>query len=178
LWSVIGIFHKKSGRSEMERRDKHNYYLDIAETVLERGTCLRRNYGSIIVKNDEIISTGYTGSPRGRKNCSCLGYCRREQLNIPRGEKYEMCRSVHSEANAIISASRRDMIGATLYLVGKDARDGELVKNANSCAMCKRMIINSGIEKIVIRDTHDEYRVTMVQEWIENDDSLTENGGY
>lgn len=162
----------------MERRDKNNYYLDIAETVLERGTCLRRNYGSIIVKNDEIISTGYTGAPRGRKNCCSLGYCRREQLNIPRGEKYEMCRSVHSEANAIISASRRDMIGATLYLVGKNQKTGELVKNANSCAMCKRMIINAGIEKVVIRDTHDKYRVIMVQDWIENDDSLTENGGY
>lgn len=162
----------------MERRDKHNYYLDIAETVLERGTCLRRNYGSIIVKNDEIISTGYTGSPRGRKNCSCIGYCRREQLNIPRGEKYEMCRSVHAEANAIISASRRDMIGSTLYLVGKNQKTGELVKDANSCAMCKRMIINAGIEKVIIRDTHDEYRTIMVQDWIENDDSLSENGGY
>ena len=162
----------------MERRDKHNYYLDIAETVLERGTCLRRNYGSIIVKNDEIISTGYTGSPRGRKNCSSLGYCRRQQLNIPRGEKYEMCRSVHSEANAIISASRRDMIGATLYLAGKDAINGQLVKDANSCAMCKRLIINAGIEKVIIRDTHDDYRVINVEEWIENDDSLTENGGY
>ena len=106
----------------MDRRDKYNYYLDIAETVLERGTCLRRNYGSIIVKNDEIISTGYTGAPRGRKNCTDLGYCRRDKLNVPRGTQYELCRSVHSEANAIISASRKDMIGATLYLVGKEAK--------------------------------------------------------
>ena len=94
----------------MDRRDKHNYYLDIAETVLERGTCIRRNYDSIIEKNDEIISTGYTGAPRGRKNCIDLNSCIREQLNIPRGTHYELCRSVHSEANAIISASRRDMI--------------------------------------------------------------------
>ena len=162
----------------MERRDKHNYYLDIAETVLERGTCLRRNYGTIIVKNDEIISTGYTGAPRGRKNCSDLNFCQREKLNIPRGTHYELCRSVHSEANAIISASRRDMLGSTLYLVGKDAITGELVENANSCTMCKRIIINSGIEKIVIRDTKNDYRIIYIDEWIENDDSLTDNMAY
>lgn len=162
----------------MERRDKHNYYLDIAETVLERGTCIRRNYGSIIVKNDEIISTGYTGAPRGRKNCIDMGFCMREHMNVPRGEKYELCRSVHSEANAIISAPRRDMIGATLYLVGKDAKTRELVKDANSCAMCKRLIINSGIKRVVVRDTHDDYRIVEVSEWIENDDSLSGKGGY
>lgn len=162
----------------MKRRDKRNYYLDIAETVLERGTCLRRNYGSIIVKNDEIISTGYTGSPRGRKNCCDVGFCMREKLNVPRGTKYELCRSVHSEANAIISASRRDMIGAELYLVGRDAKTGELVENANSCTMCKRMIINAGVERVIIRDTKDEYRVIEVQEWIDNDDSLEGKGGY
>lgn len=162
----------------MERRDKHNYYLDIAETVLERGTCLRRNYGTIIVKNDEIISTGYTGAPRGRKNCSDLNFCQREKLNIPRGTHYELCRSVHSEANAIISASRKDMLGATLYLVGKDATTGRLVESANSCTMCKRIIINSGIEKIVIRDTKNDYRIIYTDEWIENDDSLTDNMAY
>lgn len=156
----------------MERRDKHNYYLDISETVLERGTCLRRNYGSIIVKNDEIISTGYTGAPRGRKNCIDLNLCIREKLNVPRGKQYELCRSVHSEANAIISASRRDMIGTTLYLVGKDAKTGEYVENANSCSMCKRLIVNSGIKNIIIRDSKDKFREINVEEWIENDDSL------
>ena len=156
----------------MERRDKHNYYLDISETVLERGTCLRRNYGSIIVKNDEIISTGYTGAHRGRKNCIDLNLCIRGKLNVPRGKQYELCRSVHSEANAIISASRRDMIGATLYLVGKDAKTGEYVENANSCSMCKRLIVNSGIKNIIIRDSKDKFREINVEEWIENDDSL------
>ena len=82
----------------MERVSKRNYYLDIAQTVLERATCLRRVYGAIIVKNDEIISTGYNGAPRGRKNCVDLGYCTREQLKVPRGERYELCRSVHAEA--------------------------------------------------------------------------------
>ena len=107
------------------RINKINYYLDIAEATLQRSTCLRRNFGAIIVKNDEIISTGYNGSPRGRKNCIDLGYCMREKLNIPRGERYELCRSVHGEENAIISAARKDMIGSSLFLVGKTYETGE-----------------------------------------------------
>jgi len=162
----------------MERRDKINYYLDIAQTVLERGTCLRRNYGSIIVKNDEIISTGYTGAPRGRANCMDLGYCMRDKLNIPRGQMYEKCRSVHSEMNACLSAARKDCIGATLYLVGKDKKTGEIIENANSCAMCKKIIINAGIERVIIRDSKDIYRIIDVQEWIDKDDSLTDEMGY
>lgn len=161
-----------------KRRDKHNYYLDIAETVLERGTCLRRNYGAIIVNNDEIVSTGYTGAPRGRKNCLDLGFCMRSELGLPRGERYELCRSVHSEANAIISASRKEMLGGTMYLVGRDYATGEIVDNANSCAMCKRMIINSGIKRIIVRLTNDEYKITEVSKWIENDDSLSGKFGY
>lgn len=162
----------------MSRTDKHNYYLDIAQTVLERSTCLRRCFGAIIVKNDEIISTGYNGAPRGRKNCSELGYCMREKLNVPRGERYELCRSVHAEANAIISASRRDMIGATIYLVGIEKSTGELIKDANSCAMCKRTVINAGISEVIIRDSEDSYRIIDVNDWIENDDSLLGEGGY
>ncbi len=162
----------------MNRTDKTNYYLDIAETVIERGTCLRRNFGAIIVKNDEIVSTGYTGAPRGRQNCSDLGYCTREKLQIPRGERYELCRSVHAEANCIISAARRDTLGATLYLAGKDAKTGELVENASSCAMCKRMIINAGIETVIVRNTPTEYTIIPVSEWIENDDSLDGTLGY
>ena len=159
-------------------RDKHNYYLDIAQTVLERGTCLRRNYGAIIVNNDEIVSSGYTGAPRGRKNCMDMGFCMREKLNLPRGERYELCRSVHSEANAIISASRKEMIGGTMYLVGKDFHTGEIVENASSCAMCKRMIINSGVERVIVRLTPDEFKVIPVSEWIEDDDSLEGKFGY
>ena len=162
----------------MERRDKVNYYLDLADVVSKRGTCLRRNYGAVIVKNDEVISTGYVGSPRGRKNCSDLGYCVRQKLNIPRGERYELCRSVHAEANAIISAERNKMIGSTIYLVGREVATVEIIKNSNSCAMCKRMIINAGIETVIVRDTEDEYRVINVQDWIENDDSLEGTFGY
>ena len=161
-----------------QRRDKHNYYLDIAQTVVERGTCLRRNYGAIIVKNDEIISTGYVGAPRGRKNCSDLGFCMRERLNIPRGERYEMCRSVHAEQNAIISASREEMLGSTLYLCGIEYKTGQYVQNANCCQLCKRMILNAGISKVIIRNTKTEYTVHNVSDWIENDDSLSGNFGY
>lgn len=161
----------------MERRDKINYYLDIAEAVAARGTCLRRNFGAIIVKNDEIISTGYVGAPRGRQNCCDLGYCTREKLNIPRGERYELCRSVHAEANAIISAARSDMLGSTLYLVGREYSTGEYVNNANPCAMCKRMIINAGIQTVIVRDSKNEYRVTDVFEsWVNTDASMEQMG--
>ena len=156
----------------MERISKENYYLDIAETVIGRATCLRRCYGAIIVKNDEIISTGYNGAPRGRKNCVDLGYCAREALNIPRGERYELCRSVHAEANAIISAARRDMVGGTLYLAGKDAATGQRLHDTSSCAMCRRMIINAGLSKVICRTGDGTYSVTDVQDWIGNDDSL------
>ncbi|QGU94132.1 cytidine deaminase [Clostridium bovifaecis] len=162
----------------MDRIDKHNYYLDICETILERGTCLRRNFGAIIVKYDEIMSSGYSGAPRGRKNCSDLGYCRREELKVERGTRYELCRSVHAEQNAIISSRRQDMIGSTLYLVGKEMNNGDLVKDASPCSLCKRFIINAGISRVIIRDTKIDYRTIDVQEWIDNDDSLKGDGSY
>ena len=156
----------------MDRISKTNYYLDIAETVLERATCLRRVYGAIIVKNDEIISTGYNGAPRGRANCVDLGYCSREAMRVPRGERYELCRSVHAEANAIISASRRDMVGGTLYLVGRDAQTGELLGDATSCSMCRRMVINAGLGQVIIRRTATEFDVVDVADWVAEDDLL------
>ncbi len=162
----------------MNRRDKTNYYLDLAEMVSQRGTCLRRRFGAVIVKNDEVISTGYVGAPRGRKNCTDLGICIRQKMRIPRGERYELCRSVHAEANAIISASRDKMLGSTLYLVGVEADGSGYVKNASSCSMCKRQIINAGIEQVIIRDTHDEYRVIRVQDWVDDDESLEGVFGY
>lgn len=162
----------------MERIDKTNYYLDIAETVLKRSTCIRRAFGAIIVKNDEIISTGFNGAPRGRKNCCDLKYCLREKLNIPRGERYEMCRSVHAEQNCIISASRKDLLGSTLYLVGREVDNGDYVSNSNPCSLCKRMIINAGIKNIVIRDDKDKYRVIDVNTYIDNDESLDGVSGY
>lgn len=156
------------------RRDKHNYYLDIAQTVSERATCLRKSYGAVIVKNDEIISTGYNGAPRGRANCIDLKYCTRQKMNIPRGEKYEVCRSVHAEANAIISASRDQTLNSTLYMVGMDPNTRELVPDVCSCTMCKRLIINAGIKTVIIRNTMDEYTIIDVQrDWIDADETLT-----
>ncbi len=160
------------------RIDKNNYYLDIAESVSERGTCLRRNFGAVIVKNDEIIATGYVGAPRGRKNCCDLKYCTREKLHIPRGERYELCRSVHAEQNAIISASRRDMIDSTLFLVGINYGDHTYVENARPCALCKRMIINAGIKEVVIRNTKTDYTIIKVADFIKNDESLEGVMGY
>ncbi len=162
----------------MERRDKINYYLDLAEIVSQRTTCLRRRYGAVIVKNDEVISTGYVGAPRGRKNCTDLGYCIRTELQIPRGERYELCRSVHAEANAIISASRDKMLDATLYLTGVEVADGSYVSNSCCCSMCKRMVINAGIKEVIIRDDKDNYRIIPVSDWIEDDESLIGKLGY
>ena len=160
----------------MERVSKHNYDLDIAQTVAERSTCLRKMYGAIIVKNDVIISTGYNGAPRGRKNCSDIGSCMRDKLQIPRGERYELCRSVHAEANAIISAARERMLGADLYMVCMDGKTNELVSGTTSCQMCKRLVINAGIERVIVRESADEYTIYNVKDWIENDDSLGQIG--
>jgi len=162
----------------MERIDKTNYYLDLAEVVLERSTCFRRKFGAVIVKNDEVISTGYVGAPRGRKNCTDLNYCVRQANNVPRGERYEVCRSVHAEMNAIISASRNELIDSTIYLVGIEVADGSYVKNAKPCALCKRVIINAGIKKVVIRLNKAEYEEIDVNSFIENDESLDMVLGY
>ena len=160
------------------RISKENYYLDIAQTVSERSTCLRRRFGAIIVKNDSIIATGYNGAPRGRKNCDDLGYCFREKLGIPRGERYEMCRSVHAEANAIIAAPREQMLGSTLYMVCTSPVDGSVMPGTSSCMMCKKLAINAGIEKLVVRDDKENFRVINISDWIEDDDSLAGKFGY
>lgn len=131
-----------------KRMSKDVYYLGIAEAVLQRSTCLRRKYGAIIVKDDEIIATGYNGAPRGEENCSDCGFCYRESLGIPKGERYELCKSVHAEQNAIISAARRDMIGATIYIVGREVATGEYA-NPAPCIICRRMIVNAGIVRCV-----------------------------
>ena len=161
-----------------KRRTKENYYLDIADAALQRSTCLRRKYGAIVVSDDEILATGYNGAPRGRANCSDIGSCTRERLNIPRGERYELCRSVHSEANAIISASRENMLGSSLYMCCTDPLTGDIVPGLNSCTMCKKLILNAGIAEVIIRDTKDTYRVIDTREWIVNDDSLNGERGY
>lgn len=139
-----------------KRLNKEEYYLNIAKAVSQRATCLRRCYGAVIVKNDEIISTGYTGAPREEKNCCDTGVCERERLNIPSGCNYELCKSVHAEMNAIISASRKNMIGATLYLYGFDAKTNETI-DAKPCTICSRLIINAGITKVICSKKGNNY---------------------
>ena len=155
------------------RIDKNNYYLNIAKSVAERSTCLRKKVGCVIVNNDEIISTGYNGAPRGRENCINLGYCVKKKCfpEVSHGG-YDACRSVHAEQNAIISASRKEMLGGTLYLVLYRTESGEYDPGANSCQMCRKLIINSGIEKVIVRTSDSEYLEVDVDEWIRNDDLL------
>ena len=162
----------------MDRTSKHNYYLDIAQTVSERSTCIRRRFGAIIVKNDVIIATGYNGAPRGRLNCSDIESCVREKMNVPRGERYELCRAVHAEANAIIAASREQMQDATMYMCCTDPWTKDVVGSICSCAMCKRLIINAGIEEVVAREDKDNYTIYQVSDWVRNDDSRNVTFGY
>jgi len=132
----------------MARINKEQYYLKNAAVVRERSTCLRRMYGAIIVKNDEIVATGYNGAPRGHTNCCDTGECYREKMGIPHGEQYEKCVAVHAEQNAIISAARSEMLGSTMYLAGYDLATGEELA-AEPCLICQRLIANAGIRRVI-----------------------------
>jgi dCMP deaminase len=154
------------------RPTKKEYYLGIAKEVARRGTCLRRNFGAVIVNNDQIVSTGYTGAPRGMKNCMDLNYCIREAKNIPRGQRYELCRSVHAEMNAIIHAARAEMSGGMLFLVGLTAMEGTIVIDAEPCKMCKKAIINAGIKEVYILGSNNEIKEVNVSNWIDKEEDF------
>ena len=141
------------------RASKDNYYLDIAEAVGEKSTCLRRHYGAVIVKNDEIISTGYNGSPRGCINCTDDA-CMRNELGFAKGRGYNICGAVHAEMNAVISAARRDMIGATIYIVGREVFGNQKYADPTPCLLCHRMLCNSGVDRVVgrVQDQNGEVR--------------------
>ena len=161
------------------RPDKDHYYLNIAREVSRRSTCLRRWFGAVIVKNDQIISTGYAGAARGAINCTELGVCPRQKAGIPRGERYELCRSVHAEMNAIIHAARSDMIDSTLYLVGLDAQDGNIVEGARPCKICKRLIINAGIKTVKVLDNETLITAYDVDDFIHYEElDLNKAKGY
>lgn len=132
----------------MVRASKKAYYLNIAAEVAKRSTCLRRQYGAVITKDDVVLATGYNGAPRGEANCCDIGTCWRMENNIPHGEQYSRCRSVHAEMNAIISAARRDMIGSTLYLAGWE--DGKRIENPEPCEICAKLIKNAGIKEVIV----------------------------
>jgi dCMP deaminase len=153
----------------VNRPNKSEYYLDIAKSVARRSTCIRRRFGAVIVKNDQIISTGYNGSPRKTVNCIDVGVCARKNLNIPPGQNYELCRAVHAEMNAVIHASRLDMVGADLYLAGFDAETGAEVVNPEPCLLCRRVIINAGIVRVVLPGDSERFRYIDVDEWVNQD---------
>lgn len=154
-----------------KRISKVEYYLGIADAVSKRGTCLRRNYGSVIVKDDHIVSTGYNGAPRGRVNCCDLGKCWRKSHNVPQYADYSKCRSCHAEMNAIINASPEEMNDATLYLVGRNYDDGTFT-DADCCTLCKRMVINAGIKMVIVRLADGSVKQIDVEDWVRNDDTL------
>jgi len=160
------------------RPSKDEYYLSIALEVSRRGTCLRRNYGAVVVNRDHIVSTGYSGAPRGQRNCIDIGRCPRQQARIPAGERYELCRSVHAEMNAIIHASREEMIGGTLYLAGTEVDRGQEVFSARPCKLCSRVIINSGLETLVVREAPSEIKTYRVIDWIRHEDFLSIPGNH
>jgi len=149
----------------VKRPTKSQYYVDNARAVAMRSTCLRRRFGAVIVKNDQIISTGYNGAPRQTTNCIDLGYCYRQAKNIPSGQNYELCRAVHAEMNAVIHASRLDMVGADLYLVGIEVETGELVSRTLPCLLCKRVIINAGINRVVLPEEPGVFKYIDVDDW-------------
>lgn len=148
----------------MSRITKNSYYLNLALEVSRRGTCLRRNYGAIVVKHDQVISTGYTGAPRGRVHCCDIRICERIKQNIPKGQRYELCRSVHAEQNAIIHASRMDLLGSIMYINGTNADSSVIDGSIVPCEICKKMIINAGISSVITPS--GEYSV---QRWIEDE---------
>lgn len=151
-----------------KRPDKDMYYLGVAEAISKRSTCLRREIGAVIVNNDQVISSGYVGAPRGVPNCCDLGECYRDVKEVPHGQHYEKCRSVHAEANAIIHASRELMIGATIYTFGRDlTKEGNPVIPIFPCMMCRRLIINAGIKKVITLDSEGHLIKKSVEQWIE-----------
>lgn len=151
-----------------QRPQKEPYYLEIARVVSLRSTCLKVNIGAIIVKEDQIIAAGYVGAPRKTKSSLDHGFCLRQKLNIPSGTQYELCRSVHAEQNAIINAARAgvSLLGGDMYIFGESRTSGERLF-AHPCFICKKMIINAGLNRVVVSTPSPEvYKVFSVEEWI------------
>lgn len=151
-----------------QRRDKTNSYLDLAETVSNNSTCIHKRCGAVLVNDGTVITTGYTGAPRGRRNCIDMEDCAKETCG--------RCRAVHAEANAVLFASRMQMRGGSLYVVridvDDDGKDIGYVKNPDCCESCKMLLINSGIRDVYVRVSKDEYIRQTVMDWIDNDDTL------
>jgi len=134
----------------LKRISKIDTYLNVAETFAYRSTCIKRKYGAVIVKDDIVVSTGYNGSPRGLTNCCDTGKCRRIELGMHQGEGYGICRAIHAEQNALLNCSREQTMGADLYLAGVNPADNS-VHRAKPCPVCARMIIQAGIQRVIMR---------------------------
>lgn len=150
------------------RISKDEYYMNIAREAVARSTCFRARHGAVIVKDDQIISTGYVGAPRKTKDCFERGNCLRRELGIPSGQRYELCRSVHSEQNAIINASRSgiSLLGAKMYLYSvKLDEEKEVPIDAYPCFICKKMIVNAGIAELVSRQSDGSLKVFKIEDW-------------
>jgi len=158
------------------RPSKDAYYLDIAREVSRRGTCLRRRYGAVIVKDDQIVSTGYAGAPRGVANCVDLGVCLRQEMDVPPGQRYELCRSVHAEMNAVIHASRAQTLGAALYLAGVEVADGLPTEHPEPCLLCRRVILNAGIARVVVQPRGSDIISLDPRDWIEEENQAARQG--
>ncbi len=151
-------------RKKLTRPGWDEYFINIAKAVSARATCLRRKYGAVITKDNIIVSTGYNGAPSGMKDCLEVGRCTRKELQIPHGERYELCHSIHAEANAIIRASVEELNGAIIYIAGEN--DGSEYCHSEPCMMCKRMILNSKIKKVVYSDENGRYHVINPKNWL------------
>jgi dCMP deaminase len=135
------------GKRPFRRPSWDEYFIEISMVVSSRSTCLRRRYGAVIVKDNVIVSTGYNGAPRGSVNCVDRGTCRRQELNIPAGERYELCEAVHAEQNAIINGTPERMKDATIYVAGFE--EGDIFAEGKPCLLCRRMIRNAQIRQVV-----------------------------
>ncbi len=151
------------------RPEKSEYYLNIAKVVSSRSTCLKVLIGAIIVKEDQIIATGYVGAPRKTKSSLEHGFCLRQKLKIPSGTQYELCRSVHAEQNAIINAARAgvSLLGGDMYIYG-ESRMTKSVINAFPCFICKKMIINAGLRNVIcsVTEAEEKFKVFDTEEWM------------
>ena len=149
-----------------QRITKEEYYLGIAKEVARRSTCFRRTIGAIIIRDDQIISTGYVGAPRKTRDSLEHGFCLRTKLNIPHGQRYELCRSVHAEQNAIINAARAgvSLLGGDMYIYGADAETKKQI-DAFPCFICKKMIINSGLERIICSFSDGKMKTFTTSDW-------------
>ena len=165
-----------------KRQSKHEYYLGIAKEVAHRSTCYRRSLGAIIIRDDQIISTGYVGAPRKTKDSFEHGNCLRDKLNIPHGQRYELCRSVHAEQNAIINAARAgvSLLGGDMYIYGSKYGEKKPI-NAFPCFMCKKMIINAGLKRVICSTADGKMKIFSIEDWIkdwQDQDIIDDNDQY